>query len=181
VHLCLIIFNLRRYLRVYCTFYTLYISFYFKWIFFFVCFLFLVLKYSKMCKITNMFFVLISKFYLNFTLIANANFFTTRVYSTLNKKELSFHDEYIRYSSKRKWIEMDRKGFCSCQIQILIFWIHFYPIKVSEFFKIHFNPYKEIKTKRFLFFSIKKKIYRPLIHFNLSKQKDFYFLNPPKK
>jgi len=37
------------------------------------------------------------------------------------------------------------------------FLIHFYPIKVSEFFKIHFNPYKGIKTKRFLFFSIKKK------------------------
>jgi len=33
----------------------------------------------------------------------------------------------------------------------------FYPIKVSEFFKIHFNPYEGIKTKRFLFFSIKKK------------------------
>jgi len=43
-----------------------------------------------------------------------------------------------------------------------------YPIKVSEFFKIHFNPYEEIKTKRFLFFSIKKKC-RLLIHFNLSR------------
>jgi len=31
------------------------------------------------------------------------------------------------------------------------------PIKVSEFFKIHFNPHEGIKTKRFLFFSIKKK------------------------
>jgi len=31
-----------------------------------------------------------------------------------------------------------------------------YPIKVSEFFKIHFNSYQEIKTKRFLFLSIKK-------------------------
>jgi len=54
-----------------------------------------------------------------------------------------------------KWTKMD--SFCSCQIQILIFLIHFYPIKVSEFFKIHFNPYEGIKTKRFLFFSIKKK------------------------
>jgi len=49
-------------------------------------------------------------------------------------------------------------SFRSCQIQILNFRIHFYPIKVSEFFKIHFNPYEEIKIKRFLFFSIKKKM-----------------------
>jgi len=54
-----------------------------------------------------------------------------------------------------KWTEMNLS--CSYQIQILIFLIHFYPIKVSEFFQIHFNPYERIKTKRFLFFSIKKK------------------------
>jgi len=54
-----------------------------------------------------------------------------------------------------KWTQIDL--FCSYQIQILIFWIHFYPIKISEFFKIHFNSYKGIKTKRFLFFLIKKK------------------------
>jgi len=66
-----------------------------------------------------------------------------------------------------KWTEMDL--FCSYQIQILIFLIHFYPIKVSKFFKIYFNPYEGIKTKRFLFFSIQKKICRPLIHFNLSR------------
>jgi len=30
-----------------------------------------------------------------------------------------------------KWTEMD--SFYSCQIQILIFWIYFYAIKVSEF------------------------------------------------
>jgi len=51
-----------------------------------------------------------------------------------------------------KWTEMD--SFCSCQIHILIFWIYFYPIKVSEFFWIHFNPYEVIKAKQF--FSIKK-------------------------
>jgi len=33
----------------------------------------------------------------------------------------------------------------------------FLSIKVSEFFKIHFNLYEEIKTKRFLYFSIQKK------------------------
>jgi len=49
--------------------------------------------------------------------------------------------------SKRKWIGMVFWWFCSCQIQILIFWIHFYPIKVSKFLGI--------KTKRF--FSISKK------------------------
>jgi len=54
-----------------------------------------------------------------------------------------------------KWTEMD--SFHSCQIQILNFWIHFYPIKISEFFKIHFNSYEEIKTKRFLFLSVPKK------------------------
>jgi len=31
-----------------------------------------------------------------------------------------------------------------------------YLIKISEFFKIHFNPYGRIKTKQFLFFSIPK-------------------------
>jgi len=80
-----------------------------------------------------------------------------------------------------KWTEMD--SFCSCQIQILIFWIHFYPI--SEFFKIHFNLYEEKKTKRFLSFSKKKKKKcRLLINFNLSrriKTKWFLFFKSKKK
>jgi len=57
---------------------------------------------------------------------------------------------------------------CLCQIQILNFGIYFYPIKMSEFFKIHFNLYEGIKIKQFLFFSTRK-ICRPLIHFNLSR------------
>jgi len=44
-------------------------------------------------------------------------------------------------------------SFYLCQIQILIFLIHFYPIKIFEFLKIHMKG----KTKRFLFFSIQKK------------------------
>jgi len=54
-----------------------------------------------------------------------------------------------------KWTEIN--SFHSCQIHILNFWIYFYPIKISEFLKIHFNSYEGIKTKQFLFFSIKKK------------------------
>jgi len=38
-----------------------------------------------------------------------------------------------------KWTEMN--SFCHVSHS---FWIHFYPIKVSEFFKIHFNPYEGI-------------------------------------
>jgi len=57
--------------------------------------------------------------------------------------------------SKRKWIEMDRNSFCSCQIQILIFRIHFYSIKISEFLKIHFNLYERIKINSYSFQFIK--------------------------
>jgi len=62
---------------------------------------------------------------------------------------------YPANGNELKWTEMD--SFCSCQMQILILWIHFYPIKVFEFFK---SIWRE-KTKWYLFFSIKKKC-RPL-------------------
>jgi len=51
---------------------------------------------------------------------------------------------YSANENELKRIEMDL--FCSCQIQILIFWIHFYPIEVYKFLGI--------KTEGFLFFSI---------------------------
>jgi len=57
-------------------------------------------------------------------------------------------------------------------------------LKFSNFFWINFNPYEEIKTKRFLFFSIKKiYIYADqliLIYHAELKQNDFYFLNSKK-
>jgi len=52
---------------------------------------------------------------------------------------------------------MDRNGFVLFVSNPDFDLFHFYPIKVSEFLKIYFNPYEKIKTKRFLFFSIKKK------------------------
>jgi len=44
-------------------------------------------------------------------------------------------NDYPAYENRLKWTEMD--SFHSCQIQILNFRIHFYPVKVSELFKIH--------------------------------------------
>jgi len=61
---------------------------------------------------------------------------------------------YVNYPANEnglKWTKMD--SFCSCHIQILIFWIRFYPIKVSEFFLMHI---KEQKQSNFYSFQLKK-------------------------
>jgi len=99
---------------------------------------------------------------------------------------LDINDRHGTAPSKRKWIEIDTNGFVlfiSNPDSVLLN-TFLYPIKVSEFFKIHFNPYDGIKTKRFLF--KKKNIYicRSLIHFKLwrrIKTKWFLLFKSKKK
>jgi len=88
-----------------------------------------------------------------------------RLYPDIGVSSKTFQPSPIRTASideppsKRKWIEMNTNGFVlfisNPDSDLLNPFLS--PIKVSEFFKIRFYPYEGIKTKRFLFFSIKKK------------------------
>jgi len=90
---CFIIFKLRR---VYCTFYPSHISFFVQVNFCFCMFSsFFVLQYSKMLKLRICFL-----FYLNFILIANANFL--------------LHDEYTRHKHRKETLRKNTSsGKCS--------------------------------------------------------------------
>jgi len=104
-------------------------------------------------------------------------------YQLLNylKLEIKFNGSKFQQTkmdwNRQKWIRFIRvkSRFWSFEsISILI--------KISEFFRIHYNLYEEIKTKRFLFFSIQKNMQtiNSFYHAGL-KQNDFYFFKSNKK